>query len=279
MAQALLELVQALGRRSHVSGQLTALEADGWDFIIGARMRSQKEVRDEVLGRAGRYQTVFGEREKRKDPSPLAVKEVWVGKRRYVVCKNEEQARKDAADREAILASLEQRLHQGATALVGNRGYRRYLSSQGEGLRVDPAKIERDRRYDGKWVLRTNTDLAAADVALAYKELWQVEDLFRSTKSLLDTRPVYHRLDETIRGHVFCSFLALRLRAELQNRLAARGESFEWAAIVRDLDRLEEIEIARQGARFVLRSDTQGCAGKVFQTVGVALPPTLRQVS
>ncbi len=258
---------------------LQALEERGWDYIVGARMRSQKEVRVEVLGRAGRYGTVFGERTETKDPAPLEVKEVWVGERRYVVCKNEEQARKDAADREAILASLEERLHQGATSLVGNKGYRRYLSAEGEGFRIDPAKIERDQRYDGKWVLRTNTDLDAADVAIAYKELWQVEDIFRSMKSLLETRPIYHRHDETIRGHVFCSFLALRLRAELQSRLAARGESFEWAAIVRDLDRLYETEIARQGTRFLLRSDVQGCAGKVFQAVGVALPPTLRQVS
>jgi hypothetical protein len=258
---------------------LETLEVTGWDYILGTRMRSTKEVRDEVLGRAGRFQKVFGGRTKSKDPSPLEVKEVWVGERRYVVCRNAEHATKDRADREAILASLEERLRQGATSLVGNRGYRRYLSAQGKGFQIDPEKVERDERYDGKWVLRTTTDLEPADVALAYKQLWTVEEIFRTMKSLLETRPVYHRTDEAIRGHVFCSFLALRLRAELESRLAERGETFEWASIIRDLDRLEEIELEKHGTRLLLRSEARGVAGKVFQAAGVALPPTIRQVS
>ena len=258
---------------------LKSLEASGWDYVVGTRMRNSKEVRDEVLGRAGAYQKVFGARRRAKDPSPLEVKEVWVGERRYIVCRNQEHATKDRADREAIVASLEERLRQGATSLVGNRGYRRYLSAQGKGFRIDPDKIERDQRYDGKWVLRTTTDLEAADVALAYKQLWTVEEIFRTMKSLLETRPVYHRTDEAIRGHVFCSFLALRLRSELEFRLAEPGESFEWMSIIRDLDRVEEIEIAKDGACFLLRTEAPGIAGKVFQAAGVALPPTIRQMS
>lgn len=258
---------------------LEELEKRGWDYIIGTRMRTQKEVREEVLGRAGRYQVVFPARSKSKDPSPLKVKEVSVGDRRYIVCLNEEHAAKDRADREAILASLSERMRQGATSLVGNRGYRRYLSAQGKGFVIDEEKIERDQRFDGKWVLRTTTDLEPADVALAYKQLWMVEDIFRSMKSLLETRPIHHRTDAAIRGHVFCSFLALRLRAELESRLAARALSFEWSAILRDLNRLEEVEIDKQGTRFLLRTDAQGVAGKVFQAAGVALPPTLRKVS
>lgn len=258
---------------------LAALQEQGWDYILGARMRNQKEVRDEVLGRAGSYHEVFPARSKAKDPSPLRVKEVRVDDRRYIVCLNEEHAAKDRATREAILASLEDRLRQGATSLVGNRGYRRYLSAKGQGFALDSAKIERDQRYDGKWVLRTSTDLEAADVAVAYKQLWMVEDIFRTMKSLLETRPVYHRTDDAIRGHVFCSFLALRLRAELEDRLAAQAESFEWSTIVRDLDRLEEIEIEQHGTRFLLRTEAPGVAGKVFRAARVALPPTLRQVS
>lgn len=258
---------------------LEELEERGWDYIIGTRMRNQTEVRDEVLGRAGRYQTVLARRSKSKDPSPLQVKEVYLGDRRYIVCLNEEHATKDRADREAILASLSERLRQGATSLVGNRGYRRYLSAQGKGFVLDEEKIERDRRFDGKWVLRTTTDLEPAEVALAYKQLWMVEDIFRSMKSLLETRPIYHRTDEAIRGHVFCSFLALRLRAELESRLAARAANLEWSSILRDLDRLEQVEIEKQGTRFLLRTEAQGVAGKVFQAAGVALPPALLQVS
>jgi hypothetical protein len=146
---------------------------------------------------------------------------VWVGDHRYVVCLNEDEARKDAADREAIVAALRERLHSGDKSLVGNKGYRRYLSGRGpDHFQIDEARVTEDARYDGKWVLRTNTDLDSAAVALQYKRLSMVEQWFRSSKTLLQTRPIYHRCDETIRGHVFCSFLALVLRQELQSRLA-----------------------------------------------------------
>jgi Transposase DDE domain len=261
---------------------LEALEQPerGWQYILGARMRSQNEVKDEVLSRAGRYRVVHPKRAERSAPSPLKVKEVRVGDRRYVVCLNEDEARKDAADREAIVAALRERLRRGAKSLVGNKGYRRYLSgSDSPGFQIDEAKIAEDARYDGKWVLRTNADLDSAEVALQSKRLWMVEKWFRSCKSLLQTRPIYHRCDETIRGHVFCSFLALVMRQELQARLEERSHELEWADVIGDLDRLQRVEVEQDGKRFLLRSEAQGTCGKVFQAVGVALPPTIRQVS
>jgi Transposase DDE domain len=260
---------------------IEALEQDerGWLYILGARMRSQNEVKDEVLSRAGRYRVVHPPRVESDDPSPLKVKEVWVGERRYVVCLNEDEARKDAADREAIVTALREQLRNGDKSLVGNKGYRRYLSDDGpQRFRIDEAKIAEDARYDGKWVLRTNTEFDSAEVALQYKRLWMVEHWFRSCKSLLQTRPIYHRCDETIRGHVFCSFLALILRQELQARLDARGHEFEWADVIGDLDRLQLVEVEQDGKRFLLRSEVQGTCGKVFQTVGVALPPTVQHI-
>ena len=249
-----------------------------WQYILGARMRKQQEVSGEVLARTGRYRTVHPARTKRKDPSPLQVKEVVVQGRRYVVCLNEEEARKDAYDREAIVASLCERLKQGDKSLVGNRGYRKYLKrSQGK-FEVDEAKIKQEALYDGKWVLRTNTDLPATDVALKYKQLWMVEHVFRSTKSILETRPIWHKCDETIRGHVFCSFLALVLRKELEDRLASNGQKLEWADITRDLMRLQYGEVEQDGKRFLLRSEAHGTCGHVFSAAGVALPPTVQQI-
>ena len=232
-----------------------------------------------MLARAGRYRVVHPKRVLSDDPSPLKVKEVWVENRRYIVCLNDDEARKDAADREAIVAALREQLRKGDKSLVGNKGYRRYLGGGGpDHFQVDEAKIAEDARYDGKWVLRTNTDLDSAEVALQYKRLSMVEQWFRSCKTLLQTRPIYHHCDETIRGHVFCSFLALVLRQELQSRLEERGHEFEWADVIADLDRLQVTEVEQAGKRFLLRSDVEGTCGKVFQTVGVAIPPTVRQV-
>jgi len=257
---------------------LQELEARQWLYILGARMRTQAEVRDEVLSRAGRYEVVVPKGIQAKDPSPLQVKEVHIWDRRYIVCRNEDQAAKDAADRTAILQGLREQLKKGAKSLVGNRGYRKYLQGEKGAFSIDEDKVRDEARYDGKWVLRTNTDLPAAEVARKYKQLWMVEELFRTVKSVLETRPIYHRSDEAVRGHVFASFLALVVRKELQDRLAAKGEVLSWADIVRDLDRLEEVEVEQDGKRFALRTEAKGTCGKVFQAVGVALPPTIRQM-
>jgi hypothetical protein len=85
------------------------------------------------------------------------------------------------------------------------------------------------------------------------------------------------RYTETIRGLVFCSFLALVLRKELQDRVERHGWSLEWADIIGDLDRLQEVEMSIQGKSYVVRTETKGTVGKVFHACGVALPPTLRQ--
>lgn len=247
-------------------------------YILGERMRKVKEVKEEVLSRAGRYREVHPEGKTGKDPSPLKVKEVWIGDKRYIVCLNPKQARKDAQDREAIIQSLEEQLKSGAKKLVGNKGYRKYLKVDRGSFSIDRKKVEEEARFDGKWVLRTNMNLTAEKVALKYKELWQVEYAFRDMKSTFDTRPVFHQRDGTIRGHVFCSFLALVLRKELARRLDAAGNSFEWSDIKQDLKALQETIMEDNGKRLAVRSQCQGTCGKIFQAVGVAIPPTIREL-
>jgi transposase len=257
---------------------LAKLDADETPYILGTRMRKVKRINTEILTRAGRYSEVYPESSDRRKPAPLKVKEVIHEGVRYIVCLNERQARKDATDREAIVESLKRKLKQGATSLVGNRGYRRYLKVAKGSTRIDPAKVKADARFDGKWVLITNTKLPADKVALKYKELWRVERVFRDMKSLLETRPVYHQKDENIAGHVFCSFLALVLRKELDQRLAQSKHRFEWSDIKQDLKALKQVEIEENGTRFAIRSECKGVCGKIFQSVRIALPPTIREL-
>lgn len=252
------------------------LEREGCSYILGVRMRRTKEAREEVLAHRGRFEQVHPRSADAKAPAALKVKPVRIEDRRYVVCVNEAQADKDRHDRQAIVAALEAALARGDKTLIGNNGYRKFVKTSGARFAIDYAKIEAEARYDGTWILRTNTDLSAREVALKYKELWQVEAMFRSMKSLLATRPIYHKCDDTIRGHVFCTFLALLLRDELQRRFAACGYPLEWADVIRDLDQLQEIELHVQGKRYLLRTEAKGTVGKVFKACGVALPPTLR---
>jgi hypothetical protein len=256
---------------------IAELEARGWLYILGVRMRRTKEAREEVLSRAGRYQEVYPKSADAKAPSPLSVKEVWVDQRRYVVCRNEDQATKDAHDRLAIVSALVEALKRGDKSLIGNNGFRRFVTGSGARWDIDEAKVAEEARYDGKWILRTNTNFSAREVALKYKQLWTVEAIFRTMKSQLDTRPIFHKTDDTIRGHVFCSFLALVLRKALQDQLEAKGHAgLEWANILDDLNGLQQIELTVQGKAYRLRTETKGTISAVFSACGVALPPTLQ---
>lgn len=248
-------------------GTIEKLESQEKEYILGARMRRQKEVSQIVLKRAGRYHEVA---------ENLRVKEVCVEGRRYIVCHNPQEAARDKAGRETIVESLEEQLKKGTKQLVGNRGYRRFLHIEKGAVRIDKKKIEDDARYDGKFVLRTNTKLSTEEVAVQYKRLIQVEQFFRDTKSLLDTRPIFHQWDATIRGHVFCSFLALVLVDEIKRRLAAKGWQVEWNELCQDLEALSEVEVSQDKEKYLLRTPLQGVAGKVLQAAGVAIPPPVR---
>ena len=264
---------------------IAALEADGIDYILGARERSDAEVRKVVLADSGPMVPLMIPRARGQDTA-LEVKEVMAGDwgpgtrpRRYVVCFNPEQAQRDAAARAAIVDSLRGKLQQGDKHLVGNAGYRRFLATPGEGhFTIDAERVAEDARFDGLYVLRTNSTLPTLSVALAYRQLWRVEAIFRTAKSILETRPIYHQSDAAIAGHLFCSFLALLLRKELAERLATAAVSAEWGDVVRDLDRVEQVTVEQGGKRFVLRPQAPGCAGDVFRAVGIALPPRVRQV-
>jgi hypothetical protein len=287
----LIAIVERLRQRFHIgtvcvvadrgmisAKTLKALEhTPGLTYILGARMRRQNEVKNDVLGRAGRYREVYPKSDAPKAPSPLKVKEVFIEERRYIVCHNEDQAQKDAADREAIVAHLREQLKQGDKSLVGNKGYRRYLKTQGRHFAIDEKKLDTEARYDGKWVLRTNAALSAEETALKYKQLWMVEQVFRTTKSVLETRPIYHKCDETIRGHVFCSFLALVLKTELFERLETKDRHYEWDDIRRDLEALQETELVLNEETYYVRTELRGTCGDVMRAAGVPVPPTVRQ--
>jgi len=257
---------------------VAALEARRLLYLLGTRERTDKVVRDLVLA----------------DPAPCVpltitrrgheidyeAKAVTVGARHYILCRNHQEAEADAAGRDAILANLERQLARGDKALVGNTGFRRFLKTEGHGhFAIDPSKAEEDAKFDGVFVLRTNTDLDPLAAMLRYKQLWTVEAAFRTAKHLLATRPIFHKLDETIRGHVFCSFLALVLKSELEQRIAALGADGSWSEIRADLDSLTETEIVHDGRRFCVRSAPRPAASLAVRAAGVALPPTVQTLA
>ena len=235
-----------------------------FDYILGCPLRRERVVAKEVLARPGRYHAVADN---------LEVKEVRLGDQRYVVCRNPIEAKQDAADREALLAKLRQTLeHDGPKAVVGNRGFARFLKVAKDSITLDEAASAREARLDGKFVLTTSTDLPAAAVAKAYKSLWRVERAFRALKSTRDVRPIFHQRDDSVIGHITGCFLALRLEVDLQGRLDAKGLEAPWPDLMRDLARLQAVIVDLDGTRYRLRTDCLGHAAKAFQAAGVAIP-------
>jgi len=255
---------------------LAELEARGLFYILGVRERSDKLVREFVLNDPAPFAPLA--MKKRGKEIDYEAKTVMLAGRRYIVCRNHQEAEKDAADRAAIVAALQRQLERGDKALIGNTGYRRFLKTISEDhFAIDRAKIEEDEKFDGIFVLRTNTDLNPLEAMLCYKQLWTVEQTFRTAKHLLSTRPIFHKLDETIRGHVFCSFLALVLKKALEDRIAALERSGSWPQIIADLDSLTETEIEQGTKRFILRAAARPAASLAIRATGVAPPPTVRQ--
>jgi hypothetical protein len=263
--------------RGMISAETMAeLEARRLLYILGVRERSDKLVRELVLDDPAPF--VPFTMSKRGKQADFEAKTVMLARRRYIVCRNHREAEKDAADRASILAALERQLAKGDKALVGNTGFRRYLKTiSDEHFAIDPDKVAKEKKFDGIFVLRTNTDLNPLEAMLCYKQLWTVEQTFRTAKHLLSTRPIFHKLDATIRGHVFCSFLALVLKKALEDRIAALARSGSWPQIIADLDSLTETEIEHDGKRFVVRSAPRSAASLALRAAGVALPPTVRQ--
>lgn len=265
--------------RGMISAETMAeLEARRLLYILGVRERSDKLVRELVLDDPAPF--VPFTMSKRGKQADFEAKTVMLARRRYIVCRNHREAEKDAADRASILAALERQLAKGDKALVGNTGFRRYLKTiSDEHFAIDPDKVAEEKKFDGIFVLRTNTDLNPLEAMLCYKQLWTVEQTFRTAKHLLSTRPIFHKLDATIRGHVFCSFLALVLKKALEDRIAALARSGSWPQIIADLDSLTETEIEHGGKRFVVRSAPRPAASLALRAAGVALPPTVREAA
>jgi hypothetical protein len=291
----LLPVVDRLRERFHIgrvcvvadrgmisAATIAALEERKLDYILGARERSSAVIRRLVLDDEQPLTPLLIERA--RGETQLFVKEVKVGAARYILCRNEAEAERDRSERQSIIEGLSKQLARGDKALIGNSAYRRYLrrtrtgtGKPGPAFEVDPGKLADEARYDGLFVLRTNAKITPLQAVLRYRDLLQVEDLFRRAKAILKTRPIYHSCDAAIRGHVFCSFLALMLQKELADLCKNQGLIIEWADLLRDLDRLQEATIEKDGKRITTRTAVAGQVGRVFQAAGIALPPNLHE--
>ena len=265
--------------RGMISAETIAgLEERKLEYILGARERSEAVVRKIVLENDDPFVPLLIERQ--AGETQLFVKEVKVEGNRYIVCRNEAEAENDRKDREAIVAALDAQLKKGDKALVGNSAYRRYLRKEPEASRsfeIDAGKLAEEARFDGIFVLRTNAKVTPLQAVLRYRDLLQVENLFRRTKAIMRTRPIFHSSDAAIRGHVFCSFLAL-VDAEASRRPRPPGRPRAGME-----GPLCAISTACNRCASATEPTTGWCAptphpiDRLFKCAHVALPPRARQ--
>ena len=261
---------------------IAGLEERGLDYILGARERSERVAKRIVVENQAPFVPLLIERA--RGETQLFVKEVKVDGRRYIVCRNEAEAEKDRLDRRAIIASLQDALRRGEKTLIGNAAYRRYLrkSSETKGkhaFEIDAGKLAEEARFDGIFVLRVNAKVTPLQAVLKYRELLQVEQLFRQSKAVLDTRPIFHSSDAAIRGHVFCTFLALLLQKRLNELVQSAGGKLEWSVLLRELDRLSQARMRCGEKDWLIRTDATPAVAAIFRQAHIALPPRAQQTS
>jgi hypothetical protein len=250
------------------------LQRAGGHFILGEKLRQGSENRA-ALARQGRYRVV---------EEGLHVKQVWVGdgatRRRFVVCRNLEEARRDRHRREQALARLAEELaalerKQGEARalaeaeLLTHPTLRRYLTRRRGRLVIDRAKARDEQRVDGKFLLSSSDDdLTAAEIALYYKQLKEVERGWRDQKHILDLRPVYHRKQDRIRAHVLLSFLALLL-----TRVAETRARDTWRNLRRELERIHLGYFQGSAGRVHQSSATTDRQREILKALDVPEPP------
>ncbi len=266
-----IEKIVLVGDRGMVSAPLLEeIESQKLEYIVGVRMRKMRSM-DDVLSRRGRYHEVR--------PN-LKVKEVKHENDRYIVCFNPEEAVYDRQSREQMIKKLDTKLKEGGIkSLVGNSGYRRFLSVSGSEIAIDQQTVNNEERYDGKYVLKTNNQLLTPEeIALAYKDLWRVERAFREMKSGLNLRPIYHWKDSRVRGHVMICFLAFLLESTFRKRCQEKEIKVPYNDLMLDLKQVRAFELNLNDKRYLLRSALYGKSYEAFRAVGLRPPSEVTEM-
>ena len=235
------------------------------EYIAGVKMRQDWDVKEIVLENKAPFETVTGN---------LKVKLVELGEERYIVCLNEEEAKRDQAVREEIVSDLREKIAKGPKKMIGNTGYRRYLSVDKDAVAIDEKKIASEKKFDGIYVLRTNTDLSAKDAALAYKGLWKVERAFREIKSTFEIRPVYLSREDRIKGHIAVCFLAFCLQAAFLRivRGAEKLKELSARSMLQELSEVRMVHLKAGEAEYRIRTELSPTANAIFRAAEVPVP-------
>ncbi|BBW97945.1 IS1634 family transposase [Geobacillus sp. FSL W8-0032] len=271
-------VISVMDRGFSSEENLRILQQAGGHYIVGEKMRSGKAAVEEALSRRGRYHEV---------DENLHIKEIIVGdgeaRQRYVLVYNPSEAERQRKERETLLESLKEELeglrqlpneahHKATCRLRSHPSYGKYLRQLKDGtLRIDKQAVRDAEKYDGKYLIRTSDDtLSAEDVAIGYKQLVDIEQAFRTLKSTLELRPMYHRLEDRIRAHVLLSWLALLLVRIVEIRT---HES--WPNVRDECERLMLGHFSSKNGDLDQRTELTAKQAQFFAALGLEPPPKI----
>ena len=271
------------------------LEENGYEYILGVKMRQMSKIRKEILlsdegfedigkrlkGKEIREMELW-EREKKqrgeevKEEEKEVYSESLKSKRRWVVCYNEEIASIEKEKREYFQKIIENKIEfDTAKEWLIKNGYRKYVRIEDMKISLDEDKLMEEEIYDGKWVLITNSSLSIGELIWGYKGLAKIENHFRDLKSEIEVGPIYHYTERRIRGHIFVCFIALQMKVLLTQKLEEIGEDLTYSEVMRDVRKIRAVEVKIGDKKVITRTNLKVKADLAFRAIGGVIPPKI----
>jgi len=260
-----IEKVIFVGDKGILSkGVLEEIERRGYEYIVSAKVRSVGKRYEEEIKEMSKYKRLNED---------IMYREIEVGGKRLISCYSKSRAERDRHMREELIEKLRERAKRGE---VIKPAYRKYLKRLGGKIEIDEEKIRKQASWDGYFGFYTNSsELRAEEVIERYKELWKIEASFRSLKSTLRIRPIYHWTARRIEGHVMMSYLSFYVLRVMEMSVKGKGIDMSEEEILREIKKVRAVEIKSGDEKYIVRTKIEGKLNHLFRALGVKIPPVI----
>ena len=261
------------------ASNLQYLQRGGGHYIAGCKLRSGEVRAEQALRHKGPYTTI---------DEHLFAKEIVLGdgakRQRLVLVKNTQEQKRALETRQKLIQTLEEKIkplndrkkkssdNKALQALKAHRIYGKYLLELKDGhLKIDQQKLQAESRYDGKYLLESSDDtLSLRDIVWGHKQLYDVEQAFRTLKTTLELRPNYHSRDDRIKCHILLCFMALVLA-----RIVEHKTQKTWSHVRNEMQRLHCGEFEIESKKFHQLTELTTEQKELLKKLNIKEPSTI----
>ena len=249
-------------------------ESHQFEYIIGEKLKTLPQTVQSMLIDADNYTDVWtynlnGEIIKIKYHA------IEYEGRKIICTYSEKRAKKDKQDREERVEKAKNLLKYPGQL---KRKEKHYFIQAKDAVTylLDEEKIKRSEQYDGYLAIATNaTHLSAQAVLDNYRHLYQIEHSFRTFKTHLETRPMFHWTDKRIEGHICLCYIAYAMLTHVQNKILKGGSKLSEAQIRTAIDAMQVSLIKNKGESFYLRSSNKENIDLLTNRLGLKKLPNI----